>query len=451
MTMRNAVLILGAAAALFLEASQSLVKAESSHDQLLISAHQSLISGENQRAIDQYSQVLQSSDLRSEARAAALTNRGLAAQRLKQHEQAIEDYTAALNTDALITSEKAVALYNRGLSHHLLKQLPLAIEDYTNAIFFVPDMPQAYMSRGNALRESGQYLFALSDYERALRYKHPDKARVHYASALTYMALRRLPDAERELVAAVKANPGHKHAQSRLDELRQLTASAPVISPAGVENGAGAMGSTVLNKPDNAPAVVPPEALLEQKTGTATPAQVPGAVSSEEKVPDRLPSQQAEAEPVAVQTASAADAQSSAQQPGSIDQLLQETSNATPAAPVEADTNIQTASTSAASDGSTSADIAPAAEIPAEANSGWSVQLGSATSEDGARATWAKMQKKIAILRSVETAVMRADLGTKGVVYRIRQNGFADAAEARAACKKYKKSGADCFVSQNGG
>jgi tetratricopeptide (TPR) repeat protein len=434
MISRHTLLMIGAAATLFLNATQVAVNAEISQPQLLVQAYQSLVAGENHLAIQTYSEALKNPELLPQARAAAFTNRALAAQRLKQHEVAIEGYTAALETGAMTTSEKAIALYNRGLSHHLLKQLPLAIEDYTNAVFFAPDMPQAFMSRGNALRESGQYLFALSDYERAIKYKHPDLARVHYASALTYMALRRLPDAQRELKKVLRNNPSHKAAQARLDE---LVAQAPAADVAVIEpaSSGGAMGSTILNKPEGAPAVVPPDKLFEQQSGAATPADT--------KVPDRLPS------------ASESPQIAAAPEPESRDATVAQPAPTAPepvriAAIPESDTSLQTASTSPAGDGSTAADLAPAAVVPQEANTGWTVQLGTAGSEDGARAAWAKMQKKHSVLRDVAPSFLRADLGTKGIVYRIRQFGFADAAQAKAACKQYKKSGADCFVSQSG-
>ena len=71
---------------------------------------------------------------------------------------------------------RATALYNRGLSQQKLPNLSAAVEDYTSALFLDPSFAHAYYGRGNALRESGQFLFALSDYEKATRYHHPNAA-----------------------------------------------------------------------------------------------------------------------------------------------------------------------------------------------------------------------------------------------------------------------------------
>ena len=47
----------------------------------------------------------------------------------------------------------------------------MAIEDFTSTLFLDVEFSQAYYSRGNVLRRSGQFLFALSDYEKSLKYE----------------------------------------------------------------------------------------------------------------------------------------------------------------------------------------------------------------------------------------------------------------------------------------
>ena len=66
------------------------------------------------------------------------------------------------------------------------------------------------------------------------------------------------------------------------------------------------------------------------------------------------------------------------------------------------------------------------AEAPAEAPkiTGWSVQIASATTEDAAWSTWKKMKARNKALAGKEPVVVRADLGTKGVFYRVRLVGF---------------------------
>jgi tetratricopeptide (TPR) repeat protein len=85
---------------------------------------------------------------------------------------------------------RAVVFYNRGLSQQKLGRPAMAIEDFTSALLLDPELAQAYLSRASVLRQSGQYLFALGDYEKALRYSHAEPHLALYGQALTYEAQR---------------------------------------------------------------------------------------------------------------------------------------------------------------------------------------------------------------------------------------------------------------------
>ena len=91
----------------------------------------------------------------------------------------------------------------------------------------------------------------------------------------------------------------------------------------------------------------------------------------------------------------------------------------------------------------------PAAE-PAEAPkvTGWAVQLASATSEEGAWALWKKMQASKKVLNGKDAVVVRADLGTKGIFYRLRLVGYESQNDASRACGKLKSGGVKCYVSK---
>src|SRR3989337_2302061 len=159
---------------------------EKTNEIIAAQAYEALAAGDQKTAIGAYSQAIESQDLPTEILANALLNRGLAYQQLGEHQEAIDDYTAALRLDAMSAEMRATALYNRGLSQPKLPNLSAAVEDYTSALFLDPIFAHAFYGRGNALRESGQFLFALSDYEKAMRYRHPNAAHVYYAEALTY-------------------------------------------------------------------------------------------------------------------------------------------------------------------------------------------------------------------------------------------------------------------------
>jgi Tfp pilus assembly protein PilF len=367
-------------------------------------AYEALAAGDQKTAIDAYSQAIESQDLPTEVLANALLNRGLAHQQLAEHQNAIDDYTAALRLDAMSAEMRATALYNRGLSQQKLPNLSAAVEDYTSALFLDPSFAHAYYGRGNALRESGQFLFALSDYEKATRYHYPNAAQVHYAEALTYESLKRPNEARKSLERAVAANPRFKQASDRLASLQGSVMAKPsVVAAVGG-------GQLTVRKPNLPKAVEPSAALLNERESDpimTSAVSMPEPVSK--KIVDRVPVE--EEKIVAVEVV-----EDDAPAPDAAEPAVEEEAEVEPAA-------------------------APAME-------GWSVQVASATSEDGAWSTWKKMKAKHRSLSDKKPIVVKADLGIKGIVYRVRLPGFGDQNAAKKSCTKLKSSGVSCYVSK---
>ena len=127
-----------------------------------------------------------------------------------------------------------------------MQNLSAAIEGYTSALFLDPAFAHAYYGRGNALRESGQFLFALSDYEKAIRYHHPNAAQVYYAEALAYENLMRPNDARKSLELAIAANPQFTQAIEKLASLQAALIAKPVLAA----NTAVGGGQVTVRKPD---------------------------------------------------------------------------------------------------------------------------------------------------------------------------------------------------------
>ncbi len=377
-------------------------------------AYQALLAGDRKTAISAYSQAIESQDLPTEVLANALLNRGLAYQQLAEYLKAINDYSAALQLDAMSAEMRATALYNRGLSQQKLPNLSAAVEDYTSALFLDPTFAHAYYGRGNALRESGQFLFALSDYEKAARYHHPNAAQVYYAEALTYESLKRPNEARKSLERAVAANPKFKPAADKLATLQGSVMAKPMV----VASVGG--GQLTVRKPDLPKAVEPSAALLnEGESDPIVTSAVNMPTSVSKKIVDRVP---VEAEKiVAVEVVEEDDAT---------------------AAPEAAEPSIAEVVEPVADK---VAEVEPAS---APAMEGWSVQVASATSEDGAWSTWKKMKAKHQLLSAEKPVVVKADLGTKGIVYRVRLPGFADQNAAQKSCTKLKSSGVSCYVSK---
>ena len=390
-------------------ASGGAAAAESTGAAAAKEAYRALAAGQPQAAIAGFSVAIESRDLAPEVLANALLNRALAYQQLGKHDEAVDDYTAALRLDAMSAKLRAMALYNRGLSQQKLQRPALAIEDYTGALFLDSAMSHAYYGRGNVLRDSGQYLFALSDYEKALRYKHPDAARVHFGEALTYEALKRPDQARAALDLALAANPQFEPARKKLAELGSAPAQDIALQQADPMPTGSISGIGLVVHKEKLPKPVPPSVEL---AGAEEP-----VLPKRKIITDRIPAEETVA---AVPKPTPPKPAPVEERIVAIEPLPEVTTEEAPQA-------------------------AAVGEPPAN---GWSVQIASANSEDGAWSAWKKMLSRHALLTDAQPVVVRADLGSKGIFYRVRLSGFADKNAAKDTCMKLKSKGVACFVSK---
>ena len=407
--------ILASVCSAFLAASAAVAgtafAATPENSKLVSDAYKALQAGDTVAAATAYSQAIESRGLEPEVLANALLNRGLAFQRLNEHARAIDDYTAAMRVDAMSAQLRALALYNRGLSYQKLDQDSRAIEDFTSALFLDAKFSHAYYSRGVALRDGGQYLFALADFDKAIRFEHPEPARVFFAEALTYEKLQRPQNAKESLGKALAANAGYEPAQKRLAALNGI--QEPAVPAASADGIATATIAT-----NTLPEASAPSAALLTDGSTETVVEVGQA--GRKKITDRVPVEQA---PVRVAVAEPEEKI-----------IAIEPVNEEPAAEQAAEVPAEE----------------PAAEPASEPQkiTGWSVQLASATTEDAAWSTWKKMKARHKVLADKDPVVVRADLGTKGTFYRVRLIGFDNQGDASSACSKLKSKGVKCFISK---
>ena len=417
MSVRNLFLASVCSVILAASAAASGAAAATPESQLVSEAYQALQAGDATFAVSAYSKAIESRTLEPEILANALLNRGLAYQRLNEHQFAVDDYTAALRIDAMSGGLRALALYNRGLSYQRLQKGALAMEDFTSALFLDGQFSHAYYSRGTLLRDSGQYLFALADFDKALRFGYPDAARVHFAQSITFEKLNRTADAREALTKALAANPKYEPARNRLAVLDgQQQSAMPTASSDQIQTATITPAATQLP-----PAAAPSAALLGET-------DLSPAVSK--KITDRVP-----AEPVRI--AAVAPAPQPEEESPAEEKIL-----AIEEVPEEPQTEASAASN-------------PEPEAQPEADglkiAGWSVQLASATTEEAAWDTWKRMKAKNKALARKEPIVVRADLGTKGVFYRVRLVGFDTQSDASSECSRLKSRGIKCFISKAGG
>jgi len=91
---------------------------------------------------------------------------------------------------------------------------------------------------------------------------------------------------------------------------------------------------------------------------------------------------------------------------------------------------------------------APAA--PSVSRGGYAVQVTSERSESNAQAALQALQAKYPNqLSGRQPIIRRADLGAKGIYYRVLVGPFASAEEAAGLCSKLRAAGGNCIVQTN--
>jgi hypothetical protein len=99
-------------------------------------------------------------------------------------------------------------------------------------------------------------------------------------------------------------------------------------------------------------------------------------------------------------------------------------------------------------DDSAPMDLSTRSQPAAASGSGMLVQVSSQRSEEAALSTYNDLKKRFpSILGSYEANIQRADLGAKGVYYRVRVGPFA-ANDAQRLCDALKGAGGDCLLAQ---
>ena len=408
-TMKIRSFLLGSTGAVLLAAGAAVAGAKDAAKPpevaLVEIAYQELTAGRSADAIASYTRAIESRDLAPELLANALLNRALANQNLGRHAAAVDDYTLAIRAGDMPPPLRAVVFYNRGLSQQKLERPAQAIEDFTSALMLDPELAQAYLSRANVLRQAGQYLFALGDYEKALRYSHAEPHLALYGQALTYEALSRPLLAQNALARAIKVSPDFAPARQKLLEL---------AGPEGVDLAADdQMG--VMDEAQRASVARQRDELLTASLSLSNP-----TISA----------------PVA--QAPAAELPAAVEPPASV---VDGDAVETPASP-----RIEPAgeTTEVAALAQPEAEAVPTRSQPAL--EGWMVQLSSQRDEAAAWTAWDKLSQRHAkLLGGREAAVVRAELDGKGVFYRLRVHRLESRQEAKSLCSRLKKQGTSCF------
>lgn len=92
-----------------------------------------------------------------------------------------------------------------------------------------------------------------------------------------------------------------------------------------------------------------------------------------------------------------------------------------------------------------------AAPRPAPASPAFLVQLAAARTQQGAETEWEKLRSRNQdLLGNLRLTVTKADLGPRGIYYRLRAGPIADESAARALCSQLTKRQVGCLVIKPG-
>jgi len=424
----------------------------------------SMQAGRYQDAANDLSKIIADKKTSTDNLAMAYLNRALAHQQLRQHKQAIADYGNALKLDALSPKVRAIALYNRGLANRKTKRPAASIEDFTSALFLNAKFAHAYYSRANVMRSIGRHALALEDYKNAQTFGYPAAHLPYYGIAVTYDAMKEPAKARKALVDVLSIKPGFKPALQRYAEL----AGEPYHSSKPTANASGGLPKIAKSKivtephqPPNAnglpqPAMPPKSYLTASRQGirvdtenlaTASVGNTqPGvAPANTSKLTYRFPGFEGETPPVPAKTP---DTSKLVKKP--VDNVTVTPAAAQGRAP---ETPSKTAIAAKPVKKVRVASLSPVvpempkkvAETPSV--SGWLVQINSQRTEDAAKSTWSKLKRRHKKALGKEQAVFqRADLGKKGIYWRVRLSGFDGKSAAQKKCSSLKRSRIGCFV-----
>lgn len=360
--------------------------------------------GHYDKAAVEFSNALDSGGLTPEARALAWHHRGVALQKSGQQDAAIADYTRAIEARSLPQPVLARAHYNRGIAYGQSGKDDAAEQDYRKAIELSPGYAAAYHNLANLERRRGANDSAVTHYTAALEQMRGREQRLSYfGRALAYEGMGDRARAEADLRQALAVDPEFAPAAEKLTALTSMTGD-----DAQEEVTAKVLPSTV----------APFQAASSGHEG----AQIIriSSIGGWRTTATRLPRE--EEAPALVADAAQAN-----------DDIITGSIRPTDTLPAREPMALAKAETK------------PAAATMSDAR--YRIQLGAFREEGLAEQAWTEVSTAAApVLGSAGHAIQRADLGEKGVFYRLQAGAYGQIGEAKAACKALERQKIACFV-----
>lgn len=142
-----------------------------------------------------------------------------AANRLFTSRDDLETCNHALDTGVLKRRDRAGTLVNRAIVETALHRYQDAFADYHSALAIIPELPEAFIGRGNIYFLAGKLDRAIEDYSRALDL-NISRAYIAYLNrGMAYEKLGRFDVAEMDYRQALAAQPDWELAKEKLDRV----------------------------------------------------------------------------------------------------------------------------------------------------------------------------------------------------------------------------------------
>ena len=362
------------------------------------------------RAVAEFSSALDSGGLTSEGRALAYHHRAVALQKTGQRDAAISDYAKAIDSAALPGKVLPKTYYNRGIALANAGQEAAAERDYLEAIRLAPDYAAAYHNLANLERRRGDYVSAIEHYTTAIdNMKGRDRKLPLFGRALSFEQSGQLALAANDLQQALDIDPEFELAAAKLN----------AISPMLAANDDGSTETTT--NPQVVPAALTPfqtAASGHERGQIIRVASIGGWRTTATRFPPKD-----ETPPTAVAEVSPPSGELT-------------TGSLRESEPVSERRPIQLAA------------VPPAASGLSEAR--YRVQLGAFREAALASRAWEEMAGDAApVVGGSSYAIQKADLGERGIFYRLRAGGFERVDDAKSACRALEARKIACFVVEN--
>lgn len=371
-------------------------------------------------AIKRLTRAINSGMLNEEAAALAYHHRGIAQLKLGFDDLAVADYTHALDLNALPRDVTSRAYYNRALARTKSGDTTGAELDYSHAIEFNPAYAAAYHNRANLERARADYPTAIRDYSVALsQLQGRDRTLPLMGRALANRNSGNISAATSDLDQIISLDPTYVAAVKMRREIASL--SAPSVT----------MASNT----------TPSNDALE--TSSVTPRH--GEVISRTKQNGWMTSTQRYA--VLMRHTSDADIETGSLRDIDLVPAPQRVASAEPpVAPVE--TGLPVAEpVKVAEVAPTESVISATTSVATQSSGRYKVQLGAFRSTDIANAEWKRISKQAQQLtEALDPLIEQADLGERGIYYRLQAGSFATANDAKSQCSAFSAQKIDCIV-----